>query len=160
MLSMPTWSYFILLCVLIFLQKKKKMVIVVLLAFLESHWLIQCKHVIFLFLAKYAEDSCSVLMSSAFEPCHHEVSPTPYVKNCRFDVCSSSNGKDSLCSSIANYAAACARKSILVQWREPDFCRKWNAPKTCLFPCLKGISWQCQMRHLEWADFCKVPNIS
>ncbi|GAB0177349.1 von Willebrand factor [Grus japonensis] len=75
-------------------------------------------------LAKYAEDSCSILMSSAFEPCHHEVSPTPYVKNCRFDVCSCSNGKDCLCSAIANYAAACARKSVLVQWREPDFCRK------------------------------------
>uniref|UniRef100_A0A8C5X262 von Willebrand factor n=1 Tax=Malurus cyaneus samueli TaxID=2593467 RepID=A0A8C5X262_9PASS len=73
-------------------------------------------------LAKYAEDSCSVLMSSAFEPCHHEVSPTPYVKNCRFDVCSCSSGKDCLCSAIANYAAACARKSILVQWRQPDFC--------------------------------------
>ncbi|KAM9245736.1 von Willebrand factor [Leptosomus discolor] len=77
-------------------------------------------------LAKYAEDSCSGLMSSAFEPCHHEVNPTPYVKNCRFDVCSCSNGKDCLCSAIANYAAACARKSILVQWREPDFC-----PMTC-----------------------------
>ncbi|XP_066039748.1 von Willebrand factor [Chamaea fasciata] len=73
-------------------------------------------------LAKYAEDSCSVLMSPAFEPCHHEVSPTPYVKNCRFDVCSCSSGKDCLCSAIANYAAACARKNILVHWRQPDFC--------------------------------------
>uniref|UniRef100_A0A803V778 von Willebrand factor n=1 Tax=Ficedula albicollis TaxID=59894 RepID=A0A803V778_FICAL len=73
-------------------------------------------------LAKYAEESCSVLMAPAFEPCHHEVSPTPYVKNCRFDVCSCSSGKDCLCSAIANYAAACARKSILVQWRQPDFC--------------------------------------
>uniref|UniRef100_A0A8C3PPM6 von Willebrand factor n=1 Tax=Calidris pygmaea TaxID=425635 RepID=A0A8C3PPM6_9CHAR len=77
-------------------------------------------------LAKYAEDSCSILLSSAFEPCHHEVSPTPYVKNCRFDVCSCSNGKDCLCSAIANYAAACARKKVLVQWRQPDFC-----PMTC-----------------------------
>uniref|UniRef100_A0A674GH51 von Willebrand factor n=1 Tax=Taeniopygia guttata TaxID=59729 RepID=A0A674GH51_TAEGU len=73
-------------------------------------------------LAKYAEDSCSVLMSPAFEPCHHEVCPTPYVKNCRFDVCSCSSGKDCLCSAIANYAAACARKNILVEWRQPDFC--------------------------------------
>nr|XP_009936779.1 PREDICTED: von Willebrand factor [Opisthocomus hoazin] len=77
-------------------------------------------------LAKYAEDSCSILLSSAFEPCHHEVSPTPYVKNCRFDVCSCSSGKDCLCSAIANYAAVCARRNILVQWREPDFC-----PMTC-----------------------------
>ncbi|XP_032850933.2 von Willebrand factor isoform X2 [Tyto alba] len=77
-------------------------------------------------LARYAEESCSILMTSAFEPCHHEVSPAPYVKNCRFDVCSCSNGKDCLCSAIANYAAACARKSVLVQWRGPDFC-----PMTC-----------------------------
>ncbi|KFP30561.1 von Willebrand factor, partial [Colius striatus] len=71
-------------------------------------------------------ESCSILMTSAFEPCHHEVSPTPYVKNCRFDVCSCSNGKDCLCSAIANYAAACARRNVLVPWREPDFC-----PMTC-----------------------------
>ncbi|NXC45571.1 VWF factor, partial [Penelope pileata] len=77
-------------------------------------------------LAKYAEESCSVLMSSVFEPCHHEVSPTPYVKNCHFDVCSCSNGKDCLCSAITSYATACARKNVLVRWREPDFC-----PMTC-----------------------------
>ncbi|XP_040421957.1 von Willebrand factor isoform X2 [Cygnus olor] len=77
-------------------------------------------------LAKYAEESCSVLMSSVFEPCHREVSPIPYVKNCHFDVCSCSNGKDCLCSAIANYATACARKNVLVQWREPNLC-----PMTC-----------------------------
>ncbi|XP_010223541.1 PREDICTED: von Willebrand factor [Tinamus guttatus] len=73
-------------------------------------------------LAKYAEDSCSILISSAFEPCHREVSPTPYVKNCRFDVCSCANGKDCLCSAIATYATACAQKGVLIQWREPGFC--------------------------------------
>ncbi|XP_013803060.1 von Willebrand factor [Apteryx mantelli] len=73
-------------------------------------------------LAKYAEDSCSILMSSVFEPCHREVSPTPYVKNCRFDVCSCADGKDCLCSAIATYTTACARKGVLIQWREPDFC--------------------------------------
>lgn len=73
-------------------------------------------------LAKYAEESCSVLISSVFERCHHEVSPTPYVKNCHFDVCSCSSGKDCLCSSIANYATACAMKNVVVQWRAPDFC--------------------------------------
>uniref|UniRef100_A0A8C2U1F5 von Willebrand factor n=1 Tax=Coturnix japonica TaxID=93934 RepID=A0A8C2U1F5_COTJA len=77
-------------------------------------------------LAKYAKESCSVLISSVFEPCHHEVSPTPYVKNCQFDVCSCSSGKDCLCSSITNYATACARKNVVVRWRAPDFC-----PMTC-----------------------------
>ncbi|XP_050821053.1 von Willebrand factor isoform X3 [Gopherus flavomarginatus] len=73
-------------------------------------------------LAKYAEDSCSVLMSSIFEPCHHEVSPSPYLKNCRYDVCSCSDGKDCLCTAVSTYATACARKGVLIKWREPDFC--------------------------------------
>ncbi|XP_029767525.1 von Willebrand factor [Terrapene carolina triunguis] len=73
-------------------------------------------------LAKYAEDSCSVLMSSIFEPCHHEVSPSPYLKNCRYDVCSCSDGKDCLCAAVSTYATACARKGVLIEWREPDFC--------------------------------------
>ncbi|EMP38449.1 von Willebrand factor [Chelonia mydas] len=73
-------------------------------------------------LAKYAEDSCSILMSSMFEPCHHEVSPYPYLKNCRYDVCSCSDGKDCLCAAVSTYATACARKGVLIEWREPDFC--------------------------------------
>ncbi|XP_074859171.1 von Willebrand factor isoform X2 [Carettochelys insculpta] len=72
--------------------------------------------------AKYAGDSCAILMSSVFEPCHHEVSPSPYLKNCRYDVCSCSDGKDCLCAAVSTYATACARKGILIEWREPDFC--------------------------------------
>uniref|UniRef100_A0A8D0LCC8 von Willebrand factor n=1 Tax=Sphenodon punctatus TaxID=8508 RepID=A0A8D0LCC8_SPHPU len=72
--------------------------------------------------AKYAEDACSILMSTIFEPCHHEVSPSPYLKNCRYDVCSCSDGKDCLCSTVATYAATCAQKGVLIKWREPDFC--------------------------------------
>ncbi|KYO44719.1 hypothetical protein Y1Q_0016835 [Alligator mississippiensis] len=73
-------------------------------------------------LAKYAEASCSILMSPLFEPCHHEVNPSPYLKNCHYDVCSCSDGKDCLCSAISSYATACARKDVLIKWREPDFC--------------------------------------
>ncbi|XP_060109795.1 von Willebrand factor [Heteronotia binoei] len=73
-------------------------------------------------LAKYAENSCSVLISPLFEPCHHEVSPSPYFKNCRYDVCSCSDGKDCLCAALSAYAVACARKGVLVDWRQPDFC--------------------------------------
>lgn len=32
--------------------------------------------------------------------------------------------------------------------------------KPAYFTCLEGISWQCQIRNLEWDYFCKVPNIS
>ncbi|XP_019371542.1 PREDICTED: von Willebrand factor isoform X1 [Gavialis gangeticus] len=73
-------------------------------------------------LAKYAEASCSILMSPLFEPCHHEVNPSPYLKNCHYDVCSCSDGKDCLCSAISSYATACARKDVLIKWREPDLC--------------------------------------
>ncbi|KAJ6668444.1 hypothetical protein lerEdw1_011926 [Lerista edwardsae] len=73
-------------------------------------------------LAKYSEDSCSVLLSPLFEPCHREVSPSPYLKNCRYDVCSCSNGKDCLCAAVSAYATACAQKGVVISWRQPDFC--------------------------------------
>ncbi|XP_063164440.1 von Willebrand factor [Candoia aspera] len=73
-------------------------------------------------LAKYADGSCSVLLSPLFEPCHHEVSPSPYLKNCRYDVCSCSDGKDCLCSAVSAYAMACARKGVVIDWRQPEFC--------------------------------------
>ncbi|XP_041111290.1 von Willebrand factor-like [Polyodon spathula] len=70
---------------------------------------------------RYAE-ACSVLMSPDFEPCHYEVNPAPFVKNCRYDVCSCSDGKECLCSAVSSYATACARKGVLINWRTPDFC--------------------------------------
>ncbi|XP_061438597.1 von Willebrand factor isoform X2 [Rhineura floridana] len=73
-------------------------------------------------LAKYAEGSCSILLSPLFELCHHKVNPSPYLKNCRYDVCSCSDGKDCLCAAISAYAMACARKEVLINWRQPDFC--------------------------------------
>lgn len=72
--------------------------------------------------ARFAEEACALLTSSKFEACHHAVSPLPYLQNCRYDVCSCSDGRDCLCSAVANYAAACARKGVHVGWREPDFC--------------------------------------
>uniref|UniRef100_A0A8D2JFW5 von Willebrand factor n=1 Tax=Varanus komodoensis TaxID=61221 RepID=A0A8D2JFW5_VARKO len=90
-------------------------------------------------LAKYAEVSCAVLLSPLFEPCHHKVSPSPYLKNCRYDVCSCSDGKDCLCSAVSAYAMACARAGVLLNWRQPDFCAL-NCPKgqiyqQCGSPC-------------------------
>uniref|UniRef100_A0A8C8XT74 von Willebrand factor n=5 Tax=Panthera TaxID=9688 RepID=A0A8C8XT74_PANLE len=73
-------------------------------------------------LTRFAEQSCALLTSSKFEACHRVVSPLPYVQNCRYDVCSCSDGKDCLCSAVANYAAACARRGVHIGWREPSFC--------------------------------------
>lgn len=72
--------------------------------------------------ATFAEEACALLTSSKFEACHHVVSPLPYLRNCRYDVCSCSDGQDCLCSAVASYAAACARRGVHVGWREPSFC--------------------------------------
>uniref|UniRef100_A0A8C0KND2 von Willebrand factor n=1 Tax=Canis lupus dingo TaxID=286419 RepID=A0A8C0KND2_CANLU len=72
--------------------------------------------------ARFAEEACALLTSSKFEPCHRAVGPQPYVQNCRYDVCSCSDGRDCLCSAVANYAAACARRGVHIAWREPGFC--------------------------------------
>ncbi|KAG7456027.1 hypothetical protein MATL_G00247310 [Megalops atlanticus] len=71
---------------------------------------------------RFAEESCSVMLSVQFEPCHNEVNPAPFLKNCRYDVCSCADGQECLCSAVASYAAACASKGVLVNWRSPKFC--------------------------------------
>uniref|UniRef100_G1LY23 von Willebrand factor n=1 Tax=Ailuropoda melanoleuca TaxID=9646 RepID=G1LY23_AILME len=73
-------------------------------------------------LTRFADEACALLTSSKFEACHRAVGPLPYVQNCRYDVCSCSDGRDCLCSAVANYAAACARKGVHIGWREPSFC--------------------------------------
>ncbi|XP_064199356.1 von Willebrand factor isoform X1 [Anguilla rostrata] len=71
---------------------------------------------------RFAEESCSVVFSVQFEPCHNEVNPAPFLKNCRYDVCACADGQECLCSAVASYAAACASKGVLVNWRSPKFC--------------------------------------
>ncbi|KAF5912356.1 hypothetical protein HPG69_004026 [Diceros bicornis minor] len=73
-------------------------------------------------LTKFAEEACALLTSPRFEACHRAVGPLPYLQNCRYDVCSCSDGRDCLCGAVANYAAACARKGVHIAWREPGFC--------------------------------------
>uniref|UniRef100_H3AU93 von Willebrand factor n=1 Tax=Latimeria chalumnae TaxID=7897 RepID=H3AU93_LATCH len=89
--------------------------------------------------ARYAEELCSVLMSAEFEPCHHEVNPAPYVKNCRYDVCACSDGKECLCSAVSTYATACSRKGVLINWRTSNFCAmkcsKDQVYQLCGTPC-------------------------
>lgn len=77
---------------------------------------------------RFAEEACALLTSPTFEACHGAVGPGPYLRNCRYDVCSCSNGRDCLCSAVANYAAACARKGVHIGWREPGFCGECPLP--------------------------------
>lgn len=72
--------------------------------------------------ARFADESCAILTSPKFKACHGAVGPLPYLQNCRYDVCSCTNGRDCLCDAVANYAAACARRGVRIGWREPSFC--------------------------------------
>ncbi|XP_029060196.1 von Willebrand factor isoform X1 [Monodon monoceros] len=73
-------------------------------------------------LTRFADESCAILTSPKFKACHGAVGPLPYLQNCRYDVCSCTNGRDCLCDAVANYAAACARRGVRIGWREPSFC--------------------------------------
>ncbi|XP_041058158.1 von Willebrand factor [Carcharodon carcharias] len=87
----------------------------------------------------YAEEVCSVLLLTEFEPCHHEVNPAPFLKICHYDVCSCSNGNECMCSAVASYAAMCAKKGVLINWRSPNFCEmtcpEGKIYKQCGTPC-------------------------
>ncbi|CAH2276180.1 von Willebrand factor [Pelobates cultripes] len=72
--------------------------------------------------ARYADEVCLMIMTSTFEPCHDKVNPEPYLKNCRYDVCSCSDGKECMCSAFSMYAVACSRKGVIIDWRTPEFC--------------------------------------
>ncbi|XP_067090003.1 von Willebrand factor [Osmerus mordax] len=71
---------------------------------------------------RFAEESCSVLMSEAFGPCHFLVNPGPFLRFCRYDVCACSSSEECLCSALASYAAACAARGVLLHWRTPSLC--------------------------------------
>ncbi|KAK7891491.1 hypothetical protein WMY93_023454 [Mugilogobius chulae] len=70
---------------------------------------------------RFAEESCSVLLSAVFSPCHFLVNPAPFQRFCRFDVCACSDGQACLCSALAAYASACSARGLL-NWRSASLC--------------------------------------
>jgi len=52
--------------------------------------------------------------SSVFAECHSKVSPAPYVKTCKSDVC---GGDNETCTVFAVYATECAKAGVCVDWR-------------------------------------------
>ncbi|XP_051890123.1 von Willebrand factor [Pristis pectinata] len=105
----------------------------------------------------YAEEVCSVLLVTEFEPCHHEVNPAPFLKICHYDVCACSNGNECLCSAISSYATICARKGVLINWRSPDFC-EMTCPdgqiyEQCGTPCNKTCR-SLSSPDTECTEFC------
>ncbi|XP_078687331.1 uncharacterized protein LOC144919685 [Branchiostoma floridae x Branchiostoma belcheri] len=72
--------------------------------------------------ADYADSMCGVINSPIFAACHLVVRPDPYFKECLFDVCECEMGERCLCSAVANYARACAKNYVPVEWRSPELC--------------------------------------
>lgn len=65
-----------------------------------------------------------MMTSEVFKPCHFLVNPGPFLRFCRYDVCACVNSQECLCSALATYAAACAARGVLLNWRSPSVCGK------------------------------------
>nr|XP_019934117.1 PREDICTED: von Willebrand factor [Paralichthys olivaceus] len=71
---------------------------------------------------RFAEEACAVIMSDMFSPCHFLVNPGQFQRFCRYDVCACVDGEVCLCSALSAYAAACAARGVLLNWRSPSLC--------------------------------------
>ncbi|XP_075998087.1 von Willebrand factor [Genypterus blacodes] len=71
---------------------------------------------------RFAEESCAMMMSEVFSPCHFLVNPGPFQRFCRYDVCACMDGQQCLCSALSAYAAACTAKGVLLNWRSSSLC--------------------------------------
>uniref|UniRef100_A0A3B4Y3U2 von Willebrand factor n=1 Tax=Seriola lalandi dorsalis TaxID=1841481 RepID=A0A3B4Y3U2_SERLL len=70
----------------------------------------------------FAEEACAMMMSDMFSACHFLVNPAPFQRFCRYDVCACVDGEECLCSALSAYAAACAARGVLLNWRSPSLC--------------------------------------
>lgn len=72
----------------------------------------------------YAKEMCGKLYGDMFRPCHDEIDPIPYHKNCLYDVCECEGDmeRDCVCDALAVYARACSFKGITLKWRASGFC--------------------------------------
>ncbi|XP_078390985.1 SCO-spondin-like [Cetorhinus maximus] len=71
---------------------------------------------------QFAEDSCQILRSTVFEPCHDLVELEPFYSLCLSDVCGCAGSTECLCGSVAAYARVCAQEGLLLEWRKNNFC--------------------------------------
>uniref|UniRef100_A0A3Q3M4R4 von Willebrand factor n=1 Tax=Labrus bergylta TaxID=56723 RepID=A0A3Q3M4R4_9LABR len=71
---------------------------------------------------RFAEEACLVMMSDVFSTCHFLVNPAPFQRFCRYDVCACLDEESCLCSALSAYAAACAARGVLLNWRSPSLC--------------------------------------
>ncbi|XP_053094270.1 mucin-5AC-like [Pangasianodon hypophthalmus] len=86
---------------------------------------------------KYAQKWCSLLSdpNGVFAPCHSEISPDIYQKNCMYDTCNCENSENCMCAALSSYVHTCAAKGILLTGWRSEVCTKYatNCPSTMVY---------------------------
>lgn len=63
--------------------------------------------------------------NSSFLACHALVNPSPFFRNCLYNLCVKAGNHSALCSSLHDYATACQDAHVdLPPWRSATNCRK------------------------------------
>ncbi|XP_019623677.1 PREDICTED: mucin-2-like isoform X2 [Branchiostoma belcheri] len=65
-----------------------------------------------------AQAECGYLLQEPFTACHDVVDVNPFYQNCLFDFCASQTNTEQLCSTLSDYAMACASKGVVMDWRD------------------------------------------
>ncbi|GAB0087051.1 hypothetical protein DMENIID0001_013180 [Sergentomyia squamirostris] len=86
----------------------------------------------------WADQQCHILKTNVFEPCHKLVPVEGFFKRCIYDACACDLGGDCrcVCTALAEYAQACARKGVQLQWRRNDLCPMQCGPGEFYDPCI------------------------
>nr|XP_057933710.1 alpha-tectorin [Doryrhamphus excisus] len=65
--------------------------------------------------------------NSSFLACHAAVNPSPFFRNCLYNMCVKDGNRSALCSSLQAYATACQDAQVLVA--------SWRTATNCPLPC-------------------------
>ncbi|XP_060796693.1 mucin-5AC-like, partial [Neoarius graeffei] len=86
---------------------------------------------------KYAQKWCSLLSdpNGVFAPCHSEINPDIYQKNCMYDTCNCENSENCMCAALSSYVHMCAAKGILLTGWRSEVCMKYatSCPRTMVY---------------------------
>ncbi|TFJ96507.1 aminotransferase AlaT [Platysternon megacephalum] len=73
--------------------------------------------------------ACGILLApdGPFAPCHGQLSPTIFFRDCVFDLCALGGDRRQLCSALGTYGTQCQAHNIsLGPWRNQTLCREWG----------------------------------
>ncbi|XP_072769863.1 alpha-tectorin isoform X1 [Nerophis lumbriciformis] len=65
--------------------------------------------------------------NSSFLACHAAVNPSPFFRNCLYNMCVKDGNRTTLCSSLHTYATACQDAQVIVA--------SWRTATNCPLPC-------------------------